>query len=107
MDKIIRNVREIVMDYTEIFTIYSEIKKRIIGRISDFQEIWKNGTDEDIFCELVFCLMTPQSKAKSCGAALEILKENDLVLNGNAEQISGKINIVRFRNNKARYIVSA
>ena len=93
--------------YDEIFLIYSEIKSKIESRMNDFKKIWEDGSDEDIFDELVFCLMTPQSKAKSCGAALDILKSHNLVMKGSAEEIAEKINIVRFRNNKARYIVKA
>lgn len=87
--------------------IYREIKPNIIKRIDEFKLIRNEGSEEDIFCELVFCLMTPQSKAKSCGAALEILKEKNLVFKGSSYEISKEINIVRFRNNKSRYIVEA
>jgi N-glycosylase/DNA lyase len=70
-------------------------------------EIWENADDEKLFIELSFCLFTPQSNAKSCWKAVEILLENDLIKNGTCSEISGKINLVRFRNNKASYLVEA
>ncbi len=91
----------------EISCIYNSIQNDIEKRIHEFKMLWKSGSDYDIFVELVFCIMTPQSKAKSCGKALSILKENNFIMNGDAEQIADKINIVRFRNNKAAYIVEA
>lgn len=87
--------------------IHEVIKLKIDERIQEFKMIGNESSEEEFFCELVFCLMTPQSKAKSCGAALEILKEKNLIFKGEAEEISNEINIVRFKNNKARYIVEA
>lgn len=91
----------------DILKTYSIIKPEIEKRIAEFKLIREKATDKELFYELVFCIMTPQSKAKSCGKALEILIKENLVFNGTAEEISEKINIVRFRNNKAKYIVEA
>lgn len=91
----------------EIMEIYKKIRNEIKLRLKEFDDIWQNGSEEDIFCELVFCIMTPQSKAKSCAQALEIIKDKNLIFEGTDSQISKNINIVRFRNNKAKYIVNA
>ncbi|HPA62620.1 MAG TPA: DNA lyase, partial [Spirochaetota bacterium] len=91
----------------DIFKTYSTIKPEIEKRIAEFKKIREKATDKELFYELVFCIMTPQSKAKSCGKALELLIKENLIFNGTAEKISEKINIVRFRNNKAKYIVEA
>ena len=91
----------------DIFKTYSIIKPEIENRIAEFKIIRNKATDKELFYELVFCIMTPQSKAKSCGKALELLIKENLVFNGTADEISEKINIVRFRNNKAKYIVEA
>lgn len=69
--------------------------------------VWQRQNPHEIFCELVFCLMTPQSKAKSCQVALDKLLEKDLLTGGCKEDIAQEINAVRFRNNKAGYIVEA
>lgn len=86
---------------------YNSIKPEIEKRISDFKNIWENGREEEIFSELVFCLFTPQSKAKSCWTAVNRLKEKKLLYSGKSDEISELINNVRFRNNKARYLVRA
>jgi len=93
--------------YKDTLETYSRIKPDIEKRIAEFKKIRDKASDKELFCELVFCIMTPQSKAKSCGKALELLIKNNLIFNGTAEEISEKINIVRFRNNKAKYIVEA
>lgn len=91
----------------EIQFIYRSIQAEIVKRLEEFQSIWLNGTEKVIFRELVFCLLTPQSKAHYCGNAVQTLIEKDLLFNGSEEEISQVLNIVRFRNNKARYIVKA
>ena len=90
----------------EIEQIYDEIKPMIEKRIEEFKEVWKEG-DERVFDEMVFCLFTPQSKAKVCWDTVQELKENDLLLEGEEDTISDEIKRVRFRNNKAGYLVEA
>ena len=90
----------------EIKRIYQEIKPTIEKRIEEFKEVWKEG-DERVFDEMVFCLFTPQSKAKVCWDTVQELKENDLLLEGEEDTISDEIKRVRFRNNKAGYVVEA
>lgn len=88
--------------------MYPPVKKEIVSRLKYFKEIWKRGDEEDIFTELVFCLLTPQSKAKSCDNAVGCLLEKDLMIRGNkgkiAQVLKGK---VRFHNTKAKNIVKA
>ena len=91
----------------KIKNIYNHQRNDIAARLSEFDEIWKTGDDETLFAELVFCLLTPQSKAKSCWAAVKRLEDKELLLKGNENEIARELNIVRFRNNKARYIVEA
>ena len=91
----------------EINSVYEGIHTLIVKRLSEFRILWKNADDKKLFIELSFCLFTPQSNAKSCWKAVEILLEKDLIYNGSSSQISEKINLVRFRNNKASYLVEA
>jgi N-glycosylase/DNA lyase len=87
--------------------IYRIKKKEIVSRLKEFEKLWLDGSDEEVFTELAFCLTTPQSKAKSCWDAIVKLKEQDLLLKGNTGQIKQRLNYVRFRNKKAEYIVKA
>ncbi len=91
----------------EVKGTYFLIKDEIENRLEEFQKKGRSGSDEEIFTELVFCLLTPQSKAKSCWLAVQNLINSDLIFQGTASEISKELNIVRFRNNKARYIVKA
>ena len=83
------------------------LRKDIARRLDDFKSVWDNGTDEDIFAELVFCLFTPQSKAKSCWASVNIILGKKLLLKGTKTEIARELNGVRFHNNKAGYVVLA
>ncbi|MCL2144197.1 MAG: N-glycosylase/DNA lyase [Endomicrobia bacterium] len=76
-------------------------------REKHFDDVWKNGTEEEIFAELVFCLFTPQSKALSCWAAVNELAEKNMIFDSTDKQIANVISKVRFRNNKAKYVVEA
>lgn len=94
-------------DLKEIRQIHGEILGEIEKRLHLFARTWETGSEEDLFCELVFCLLTPQSSAVRCSRAVEALKDKGLIFGGGCGDISGELNIVRFKNNKARYIIYA
>lgn len=91
----------------DLCRIHSEIRDRIERRLDVFRNIGQNGTDAEIFTELVFCLMTPQTKARQAEKAIMALSEKNYIFSGTPAQLAKVLNIVRFRNNKARYIVRA
>lgn len=88
----------------EILGIYGKIKKDISKAISGYKKVWK-GTEKEIFAEMAFCILTPQSKAKNAWQAITTLVKNNLLYEGSAEEIVEYLNIVRFKNNKSRYLV--
>ena len=94
-------------DVKEIVQIYNSIKSKVILRLNEFKKLLETGIEEDIFKELVFCLLTPQSKAKICWIAVENLAKQDLLFNGNIDAIAHGLKGVRFRFNKAKYILEA
>lgn len=89
----------------KIKKVYLEKKQEIDSRLTSFKKIWSDKDDHRIFCELVFCIFTPQSKAKLCWETVEKLDKKGLLYNGGAKKIAKELNKVRFRNNKARYAV--
>ena len=91
----------------QIKKIYSIKKNEISFRLKEFENIWSARNDEEIFTELAFCILTPQSKAKSCWDAIVKLKDQNLLLKGNAEQIKQVLNCVRFKNKKTQYLGNA
>lgn len=102
--KVLRN-KEAIM---ELKIIYRSVKPKIETRLREFERVWKKGTEEDIFAELVFCLLTPQSKAKSCDSAVCDLVDKGLILKGSQKQIAKELSKkTRFHNNKANYVVEA
>ncbi len=86
---------------------YRTKKGLIKKRLKEFDRIYK-AKDEDIFCELCFCLLTPQSKAINCDKAIRTLKKSKLLFKGSPSQI-GKIlkGLARFHNKKALFLVAA
>ncbi len=85
---------------------YEQKRSDIEKRLADFKNVWKED-EEFIFGELAFCLLTPQSKAKTCWRAVAKLKETRLLYAGNEEQIKSWLAGVRFYNEKAIHILNA
>jgi N-glycosylase/DNA lyase len=91
----------------EIRAIYNSKREEIGLRLHEFEKIWKTGTREEIFAELVFCILTPQSRGISCWAAVENMMKKGVLLAGDASQIVKELNKVRFLYKKSEYIIEA
>jgi N-glycosylase/DNA lyase len=87
-------------------SLYRERRDAIGKRLSEFKQVMR-WSDEDVFGELAFCLLTPQSSAKVCWAAVSKLKEENLLLKGKPADLGPYLSQVRFGESKARYIVEA
>ncbi|MFC1508063.1 N-glycosylase/DNA lyase [Candidatus Omnitrophota bacterium] len=85
---------------------YKDKLKEIRSRLSDFKEVYRKG-DKDVFAELCFCILTPQSKAILCDKALKELQKTDTLFKGSKKDIRFCLKGVRFPNNKARYLILA
>jgi N-glycosylase/DNA lyase len=86
--------------------LYQERKEAIQKRLAEFREVmqWK---DEEVFGELCFCLLTPQSSAKVCWEAVTALKQKNLLLKCQPAELEPYLRSVRFSDSKAKYIVEA
>jgi len=91
----------------EIKRIYQNLKEEIEKRLKSFSEFGRQGTKKEIFTELAFCLLTPQSKARDCWRAVENMVRNGTFFKGNAIEIQKYLKNVRFKYKKSEYIVSA
>lgn len=89
----------------ELKVIYNEIKPEIQKRLQDFRDVWNNGKDREIFIEIAFCVLTPQSKAVNAWSAINKLIDTKLLFEGKAEEIAEYLNVVRFKNTKAENLV--
>lgn len=89
----------------DILSSYKTKKNEIQKRLDEFR---KAKSDEGLFAELVFCILTPQSKAHSCDLAVRDLFESKVIFSGNARAIESRLkSSVRFHKTKARHIIKA
>ena len=89
---------------TTLKLIHNKIEPEIIKRLKEFR---KNRTEEKMQKEFFFCLLTPQCKAKICWDNIEKLYTKKILQQGNEREIAENLHSIRFRNNKAHYIVEA
>lgn len=89
---------------TNLQVVYKQIKPEIEKRLLEFRE---NTTSDKIQKEFFFCLLTPQCKARVCWENVEKLFDSGIITYGSEKQISENLWGIRFRNNKAGYIVEA
>ncbi len=88
--------------------LHQKISRSIEDRISVFRSIIRDGSNEAVFCEMVFCLLTAQSDARRCWSAVERLRESGLLFKGDTSDIAGLLRgHARFHNTKAERIVLA
>ena len=91
---------------SELMQFYEKQKDPVRKRLHEFKQILELD-DNDVFAELCFCLLTPQSSAKTCWAAVTRLREKSLLLKGAPDELEPLLNDVRFNESKAKYIVQA
>jgi N-glycosylase/DNA lyase len=92
-----------IQQYQDIF---EEIKDKVQQQLDSFTLIREKWDKKALFQEYCFCLLTPQSKARHAEKAIaELVKSNELYT-AEAEDIAAYLNIVRFKNTKAKNIVS-
>ena len=87
--------------------LWESIKDRIEARISEFDYMAAKAENVELFRELVFCLLTPQSKARQCAQACQRLFQQPHIFKEPSERIAEVIHDIRFKNNKAKYIKRA
>ena len=91
----------------ELFDTYNKILPDVLSRIIEFKSVWNEADEKSLFQELAFCILTPQSKAQNAWKTIKKLTETRKLFEGNSAAIAEDMNLVRFRNNKAGYIVRA
>lgn len=86
---------------------YKSLRPQIKKRLAEFRHIHK-ASDEEIFPELCYCILTANANAVKCDLAISELKKRGLLLKGTAARIRPHIKgRARFHNKKAEYIVGA
>lgn len=86
---------------------YNLKRKNIRKRLRELNR-FESLSDRGLFEELVFCLFTPGSKAVNADKAVKKLKGRKMLYSSGKDEIALLIRgLVRFHNNKARYLVCA
>ncbi|MEK6889776.1 MAG: DNA lyase [Nanoarchaeota archaeon] len=85
----------------ELKKAYLSKKIEIKSRLSDFKKL----KEEDKYYELIFCMLTPQSKAQKCWEAVQEIKKIKDKTSKNIKEIL--IKRTRFHNNKTRYVLES
>jgi len=88
----------------DFLKFYDENRARIKGFLDEFE---KNPEDKQMFGELVFCLCTPQSKAKYCRVFVESIKSDNTIFSLNLEGFRRRMYGIRFSDRKAEFIIEA
>ncbi|MCX6804182.1 MAG: N-glycosylase/DNA lyase [Candidatus Diapherotrites archaeon] len=81
------------------------INSKIKQALTDFSKIW--SSEEKVYEELCFCLLTPQSSAKQAMKTITLLKEHHLLDRGGAQEKEIFLKNVRFYRTKALRLVEA
>ncbi|MEN3045797.1 MAG: N-glycosylase/DNA lyase [Candidatus Hydrothermales bacterium] len=100
------NRRVIKINISEGLRDYKKVELEIEKRVNEFKSIWLSQDKLSIYKEFIFCLLTPQSRAKLCWESVLNLERKNFIFKGSFEDILGEISKgVRFREQKAKYIL--
>ena len=86
---------------------YAAKRFAIEARLEEFRRAGQ-GSDERLFEELCFCILAVQSNARKSDAAVDALREADLLRSGRPRDLATFLrHRTRFHNHKATFIVRA
>jgi N-glycosylase/DNA lyase len=104
----LKRERPVLQAPAELRSHYRSKRRRLKERLQEFSRIWRAGREEDVFAELCFCLLTPQTSALACDAVVRELAQSGLLLSGTETELGPLLaGRVRFHHGKSRYIVLA
>jgi N-glycosylase/DNA lyase len=72
---------------TDLYDIYRKHQRELDKRLEDFRRRWAEGSDQDIFEELCYCICTAREKAKNAFAAMNSLRKTKKLFKGNEAEI--------------------
>jgi len=87
---------------------YQKKRSEIKQRLRNFKKVW-NRSDEEIFTELCFCLLTPQSKARAADRVIKNMVKKNILFSDNRNRILKELTGqgIRFPKNKTKFILEA
>lgn len=87
-----------------ILLINRQIDKELKEKLKSYKKAF-NYDNKNFFCEVAFCILTPQSKALNAWEIIEEIRDNDKLFTADAEDLVEYLNKVRFKNTKAKRLV--
>jgi N-glycosylase/DNA lyase len=91
--------------FESIRSAHAERRQEILDKLRAFESIWKDGTDELLWEEMVFCFFTGGCSAMMGLRSIEAVRP--LLMNGEQEVLSKALTGVhRYPNARSRYIVA-
>lgn len=99
-----RNHEPVVVD--AIRATHRARKKEIEARLDQFRELWRKGSDEQLWEELVFCIFTAGASARMGFRSVEAIRP--FLVDGKREQMARALKNAgahRFPNERPGYIV--
>ena len=90
-----------------LLALHTSIRDEVEERLVSFRKLWESATEEELFCELAFCLLTPQSSAGRCWEKVEEISCSGMLMEGSADELGEALNPIRFRYNKGKYLAGA
>ena len=85
---------------------HAERREEIRARLAEFQDVWKFGTDEKLWEEMVFCFFTGGCSAKMGLRSIEAVRP--LLLKGtHSELTDALVGVHRYPRARAGYIVAS
>jgi len=95
------------MHITEkLIKLYRKRKQEIESRLREFRKV-RNRSEKDVFSELCFCILTPQSSAHTCGCIIKKMQDSRILFSGTPGQIRPYLKNARFYKNKTKYLIEA
>lgn len=96
------------MNLGEVRAHYKENREEIKGQLDKFESVGE-ATEERWFLELVFVILSSQSKAKEAWKAAQKLEELGLLIDGEEEEIEEVLDKfdISYERSKAGYVVKA
>jgi len=68
----------------QTYSINPKLNSKIKKNLKEFKGVWKSN--EKVFEELCFCILTPQSSARQAMKAIDLLKKNNFLEKGTAKR---------------------
>ncbi|HSU26549.1 MAG TPA: N-glycosylase/DNA lyase [Pyrinomonadaceae bacterium] len=91
------------LTFENIKRAHSERREEIRRRLSDFEAVWRKGSDRDLWEEMVFCFFTGGCSARMGLRSVEAVRS--ILLTGTREEFVAALRGVhRYPNERARYI---